>query len=99
MSSPHAPLLAAHRPDLHQYEALYKHFHAHPELSDQEVYTAARIGDELRRIAGENQVELNVRRGIGGTGVVAVLEVGAVELHVSRRCDFFRRGTRYPAGW
>lgn len=49
---------------------LYKHLHAHPELSHQEKATSARIAQELEA-AG-----LQVTRGVGGTGVVALLENG-----------------------
>ena len=49
---------------------LYQHFHAHPELSLQETETARKIADALQR-AG-----YRVNAGVGGTGVVAVLENG-----------------------
>jgi amidohydrolase len=51
-------------------EALYQHFHAHPELSHQEVETAARLAAELRALGFE------VTEQVGGTGVVAVMENG-----------------------
>lgn len=51
-------------------EALYRHFHAHPELSHQEVETAARLAAELRALG------FAVTEGVGGTGVVAVMENG-----------------------
>ena len=51
-------------------EALYRHFHRHPELSLQEYATAERIEQELRA-AGIDEV---LR--IGGTGVVAILRNG-----------------------
>lgn len=51
-------------------EALYKHFHRHPELSLQEYATAARIEDELR--AGGIDDVLR----IGKTGLVAILRNG-----------------------
>jgi amidohydrolase len=51
-------------------EGLYQHFHAHPELSHQEHETAARLASELRDLGYE------VTEGIGGTGIVAVLENG-----------------------
>jgi hippurate hydrolase len=53
--------------------ALYKHLHANPELSNMETETAARMADELRAAGFE------VTEGVGGTGVVAVLENGAGE--------------------
>lgn len=48
----------------------YKHFHSHPELSFQELKTAAMIAKELEK-AG-----YAVTTGVGRTGVVAVLENG-----------------------
>ena len=51
-------------------EALFEHFHANPELSNLEVETAARMAKELRALGYE------VTEGVGGTGVVAVLENG-----------------------
>ena len=52
-------------------EALFKHFHANPELSFRESATAARMADELRALG------YAVTEGVGGTGVVAVLENGS----------------------
>jgi hippurate hydrolase len=49
---------------------LYRHFHAHPELSLEETETARKVADALQR-AG-----YRVNPGVGGTGVVAVLENG-----------------------
>lgn len=49
---------------------LYRHLHAHPELSLQEKETATRIAAELRA-AG-----CTVTTGVGGHGVVAVLHNG-----------------------
>lgn len=51
-------------------EALYRHFHRHPELSLQEYATADRIEQELRAHGIDD-----VRR-IGRTGLVAVIENG-----------------------
>ncbi len=50
---------------------LYRHFHAHPELSFQEKETAARLAKELRAVGAE------VTEGVGGTGVVGILPNGA----------------------
>jgi len=50
--------------------ALYKDLHAAPELSFQEVKTAARLAKELRPLGFE------VTEKVGGTGVVAVLRNG-----------------------
>lgn len=49
---------------------LFVHFHQNPELSFQEQATAARLADELRQSGFE------VTEGVGGTGIVAVLENG-----------------------
>jgi len=51
-------------------EALYKHFHANPELSFKEDDTAARMAEELRAAGFE------VTEGVGRTGLVAVMENG-----------------------
>ncbi|MEG0819561.1 MAG: M20/M25/M40 family metallo-hydrolase, partial [Brevundimonas sp.] len=45
-------------------------FHRHPELSGQETRTAARMAAELKALG------YKVTEGVGGTGVVAVLENG-----------------------
>ena len=49
---------------------LYQHLHQNPELSLQEEKTAARMAEELRAIGAK------VTTGIGGHGVVGVLENG-----------------------
>jgi len=51
--------------------ALFEHFHRNPELSFEEFDTAARLAQELR-MAG-----FTVTEGVGGTGIVALLENGA----------------------
>ncbi|WP_310964761.1 amidohydrolase [Nocardioides terrisoli] len=51
-------------------EDLYRHLHQHPELSHQEHRTAAAVAERLRA-AG-----LDIREGIGGTGVVGLLRNG-----------------------
>src|SRR5262249_50829391 len=51
-------------------ESLYQQFHTHPELSLQEVQTAARLAQELREIGFE------VTTNVGGHGVVGVLKNG-----------------------
>ena len=50
---------------------LYKHLHSHPELSFQEVQSAARVADELRKAGCE------VTAGVGKNGVVGVMRNGA----------------------
>ncbi len=62
-----AQKVAAEYPSL---DALYKDFHAHPELSLMESATAAKLAGELRA-AGYDVTEK-----FGGTGVVAVLKNG-----------------------
>ena len=51
-------------------DALFKHFHANPELSFVEVKTAARLAKEFRDAGFE------VTEGVGRTGVVAIMENG-----------------------
>lgn len=58
-----------HRPDLSSYQDLYKHFHANPELSNQEKETAATIAKHLK---DEISSDFDVRTGIGGTGIAAL---------------------------
>lgn len=49
---------------------LFDHFHRNPELSFMEQATAARLAAELREVGFE------VTEGVGGTGVVAIMENG-----------------------
>jgi amidohydrolase len=51
--------------------AIYQDLHAHPELGFQEHRTAGVVADRLAEIGG-----ITVTTGIGGTGVVGVLENG-----------------------
>lgn len=60
--------------------ALYKHFHANPELSLVENKTAERMAKEL------SDAGFEVTSGVGGTGVVAILKNGDGPL-VSMRAD------------
>jgi amidohydrolase len=57
--------------DMDYLMKLYRHFHQNPELSFQEEQTAARISDELKELGFE------VTTGVGGHGLVGVLENGA----------------------
>lgn len=57
-------------PDVAYLDALYKHLHAHPELSFREKETSARIAQEFRAAGFE------VTTNVGGYGVVAVLRNG-----------------------
>jgi amidohydrolase len=59
---------------------LYKHFHAHPEISFQEEKTAARLAEELQRAGFE------VTRGVGQHGVVGVFKNGPGKT-LMVRCD------------
>jgi amidohydrolase len=60
------------RPNLSPYEDLYKHFHAHPELSHQESQTAARIASHLAAWPS-----YTIHPSIGGHGLAAVLRNGS----------------------
>jgi amidohydrolase len=51
-------------------ERLYQEFHAHPELSGLEEWTAGRLGKELE------EAGCRVTGGVGGHGLVALLENG-----------------------
>ena len=51
--------------------ALYEHLHTNPELSFQEQATSARIAQEL------SDTGFRVTKGVGGFGIVAVLENGS----------------------
>lgn len=59
--------IAAESVDL---ENLYKHLHAHPELSLEEEQTAARLAKELRSLG------FDVTAKVGGHGIVGVLKNG-----------------------
>ncbi len=65
------PLGGSIRGDLPALLSLYRDLHAHPELSNQEVRTAARLA---REIAG---LGFTVTPKVGGNGIVAVMENGA----------------------
>lgn len=63
--------LSQYQVDLTCYEALYKHFHAHPELSNQEKETSHHIA---RHLSDLNSFVINTN--IGGYGIAAVLKNG-----------------------
>lgn len=63
-----APIVSGMYPSL---EVLYKDIHAHPELAFQEVRTAAKLAEEMRKLGFE------VTEKVGGTGVVAIYRNGA----------------------
>ncbi len=56
-------------------------FHQHPELGGQEVRTAGKVADELRRLG------LQPRTGLAHTGVVAVLKGGRPGPRIALRAD------------
>ena len=56
--------------DYDRLEALYKHIHTHPELSEKEMQTASRLAQELRELG------FDVTEHVGGTGIVGVLKNG-----------------------
>ena len=64
------PLRDAVAADMPKLMDLYRHLHANPELSMQEVKTAARMASEMKALGFE------VTTGVGKTGVVAVLRNG-----------------------
>lgn len=57
--------------DIPAYEALYKHLHAHPELSNLEAQTAATMASHLSNLGS-----FKITTGIGGHGLVGVLQNG-----------------------
>jgi amidohydrolase len=69
-SSPTAKLLQSHPLDLGEYEKLYKHFHANPELSLHEEKTAATVAKHSCLKA------YKVYTSIGGHGLAGVLSNG-----------------------
>jgi amidohydrolase len=69
-SSPAAAVLADLDDIRRQQEEFYRTLHQHPELSHQEIRTAASVAERLQH-AG-----FQVHSGIGGTGVVGVLANG-----------------------
>ncbi|KAK2024157.1 amidohydrolase [Colletotrichum zoysiae] len=64
-------LLGATPINVAKYEALYKHFHAHPELSNLEVQTAKTVAEQLSQLQA-----FKITAGIGGHGLVGLMENG-----------------------
>ncbi|MEO6223391.1 MAG: M20/M25/M40 family metallo-hydrolase [Vicinamibacterales bacterium] len=64
-----------------EWIAVRRDLHQHPELSGQEVRTAKIVADQLRKLG------LEVRTGIGGHGVVGVLQGGRPGPLVAYRAD------------
>ncbi|WP_122260728.1 amidohydrolase [Ornithinimicrobium cerasi] len=74
MTSPTARVLSG-LPGIRPWlEDLYRHLHAHPELSMAEEATAARVVQEVRGLPQGQDLE--VVTGIGGTGVAVVARNG-----------------------
>lgn len=68
---PRAVAVLAHLPEVRAWqEPLYRDLHQHPELSHQERRTAGVVAARLRESG------LTVHEGVGGTGVVGLLENG-----------------------
>ena len=66
-------IVEKNRPELAEYEELYKHLHANPELSTSEFETSALVAERLKKLSPD----LEIRTGIGGTGLIAILKNGA----------------------
>jgi amidohydrolase len=65
-----ATLSSAIRGDMPQLMTLYRHLHANPELSMQELKTPAKLAPEMRKLGFETTEH------VGKTGVVAVMRNG-----------------------
>ncbi|MFS0724397.1 M20 metallopeptidase family protein [Paenibacillus sp. 1P07SE] len=77
------PSLVAELIDLYpELVTLRRHFHMHPELSFEEVETPRFIASYHRKLG------LDVRTGVGGRGVVAVLEGAEPGRTIAFRADF-----------
>ncbi|KAF2441899.1 putative amidohydrolase [Karstenula rhodostoma CBS 690.94] len=72
MSSSISVLLASKTLNLKPYEELYKHYHSHPELSNQETETAATTVKHLSKLA-----DFKITTDIGGHGFAGVLHNGS----------------------
>ncbi|HKY82596.1 MAG TPA: amidohydrolase [Sphingobium sp.] len=68
--SPQPEIAAAIAKDMGGLLALYRDLHANPELSEQEVNTAAKLARRLKAM------KFDVTEKVGGTGVVAVMKNG-----------------------
>jgi exo-1,4-beta-D-glucosaminidase len=65
-------LIASHPLDLPSYVELYKYFHLHPELSNQEKKTSEICAAHLTRLAN-----FEIHKNIGGYGLAGVLRNGS----------------------
>ncbi|OBT60531.1 hypothetical protein VE03_10030 [Pseudogymnoascus sp. 23342-1-I1] len=63
-------IIEKHRPDLSEFEDIYKDFHKNPELGTKEKRTAGIIAKHLK------EAGFDVHENIGGHGVAAVLRKG-----------------------
>ncbi len=68
--APVDPIAATVAKDMPGLLTLYRDLHAHPELSEQEVDTAAKLARRLKAL------KFDVTEKVGGTGVVAVMKNG-----------------------
>jgi amidohydrolase len=66
--------------------------HQHPELGDQEARTSCLVADHLRALG------LDVRSGVGGTGVVGVLKGGKPGRIIALRADMDALPVKEPEG-
>lgn len=64
-----------------EFSKIRRHFHAHPELSNQEFETSKTIAKYL------TEWGIEVHTGIGGTGVVGVLKNGDSKKRIALRAD------------
>lgn len=64
-----------------EFSKIRRHFHAHPELSNQEFETSKTIAKYLTKWG------IEVHTGIGGTGVVGVLKNGDGKKRIALRAD------------
>lgn len=76
-------LIDRNRPELLQYEEIYKTLHANPELSDLEEQTADLIEAHLRKLSSG----LDIKTKIGGFGLLAICENGSGKT-ILLRADF-----------
>jgi len=74
-------LIAKHEPKLIE---IRRTLHQHPELSREERWTSQYVGSILE---GLGPPGLTLRRGIGGTGIIAELTQGKPGPIVAHRCD------------
>lgn len=59
-------------PSLSSYEDLYIHFHRNPEISTLEVETSKRIAEELKSLNDKHGSPIEIKTGIGKTGLIGI---------------------------